>query len=103
VACPQKDCPSSRRVTPKPFIVPVSTCVLRDLVPTDYSLPSRLTVSFRGHGCYTVLSPRDLVHGPFGQRGWFSDSYFPFGFARYLHIRFSWRNLKDDRVCRSLG
>jgi len=36
------------------------------LTPADYSLPSRLTASFRGHGCYTVLSPRGLPQSPLG-------------------------------------
>lgn len=36
------------------------------LTPADYSLPSRLTASFRGHGCYTVLSPRGLPPSPLG-------------------------------------
>jgi len=38
----------------------------RDLVPTDYSLPSRLAVSYGVHGCYTALSPRGLTYAPFG-------------------------------------
>ena len=64
VAFPQEECSSSRRVTPKPLAVPVSVRIA--LTPTDYSLPSRLTACFRGHGCNTVLSPRGLRIYPLG-------------------------------------
>lgn len=102
VAFPQEACPTScgLRQTPLPCLQ--ALVISR---PRTYRLLFTVAANrqLRGsrlqHRAFTS-EPSNL---PFRDGPWLTDSYFPFGFARYLHIRVSWRNLKDDRVCRSLG
>jgi hypothetical protein len=103
VAFPQEACPTScgLRQTPLPCLQ--ALVISR---PRTYRLlftvaaDRQLRGSWLQHHAFTAGA---FQNDPFRDRPWLPFGYFPFGFTRYLHIRFSWRNLKDDRVCRSLG